>query len=319
MASVIPSAPLGTDAAAGRPQGLGASAGAGPDEAAAERRFRFELAAHPGSPAQARRLTRARLTGWSVCEDTCDTAALVVSELVTNAIVHTASDIVVCELHDGDDLVRIAVRDQGCAPGEPHPSPQRPEEEHGRGLILVEALCHSWGAQEHGPGLLVWADLPRTADVPRAPAEPCDSLGFDAIAPHPCDLGGLLDAQDAFHTGPAGPSAGHATPRGDLGWGARPKPGTGDDPADEDESAEQRLPAQAGPAATRPHPAAGAGVLAARVTPQWHRTADHDAVEGRDARHGRASGHPVAALPAAALPLPQLPHPLEHGRERGRT
>ncbi len=131
MASVIPSAPLGTDAAAGR-LGLGAAAGAVPGGAAAERRFRFELAAHPGSPAQARRLTRARLSGWSVCEDTCDTAVLVVSELVTNAIVHTASSHIVCELHDGDDLVRIAVRDEGCAPGEPHPSPQRPDEEHGR-------------------------------------------------------------------------------------------------------------------------------------------------------------------------------------------
>lgn len=111
MASVIPSAPLGTDAAAGS-LGLGAAMGAGASgAAAAERRFRFELAAHPGSPSQARRLTRARLSGWAVCEDTCDTAALVVSELVTNAIVHTASRHIVCELHDADDLVRIAVRE----------------------------------------------------------------------------------------------------------------------------------------------------------------------------------------------------------------
>ncbi|CAL9425148.1 ATP-binding protein [Streptomyces griseomycini] len=199
MASVIPSAPLGTDAAAG-PLGLGAASGAAPAGAAAERRFRFELAAHPGSPAQARRLTRARLTGWSVCEDTCDTAALVVSELVTNAIVHTASRHIVCELHDGDDLVRIAVRDEGCAPGQPRANTrQRPEDEHGRGLLLVDALCHAWGAHEHGPGLLVWADLPRKADAPRDPAEP----------------------------------------RNDLGWGARPKPGpprgSGDGDGDGDE------------------------------------------------------------------------------------
>ncbi|MEU0190364.1 ATP-binding protein [Streptomyces afghaniensis] len=194
MASVIPSAPLGTDAAAG-PYGLGASPEAGPVGAAAERRFRFELAAHPGSPAQARRLTRARLTGWSVCEDTCDSAALVVSELVTNAIVHTASTHIVCELHDGDDLVRIAVRDEGCAPGRPHTAGRaRPEEEHGRGLLLVDALCESWGAHEHGPGLLVWAELPREEDTPRDPAEP----------------------------------------RNDLGWGARPKPGPSDDSGDGD-------------------------------------------------------------------------------------
>ncbi|MFI6805951.1 ATP-binding protein [Streptomyces luteogriseus] len=197
VASVIPSAPLGTDAAASLP-GLGAATAETSLGAAAERRFRFELAAHPGSPAQARRLTRARLTGWSVCEDTCDSAALVVSELVTNAIVHTASTHIVCELLDGDDLVRIAVRDEGCAPGQPHAASRtRPEEEHGRGLLLVDALCHSWGAHENGPGLLVWAELPRTADT--------------------------LDVPD----GPAGP-------RSDLGWGARPKRDPSEDPDDGD-------------------------------------------------------------------------------------
>lgn len=188
---MTPSASLGTDAAEDRkrlrasgdphpadrdphpgvrdphPVDRASSPEAGPlrPEAAAERRFRFELAAHPGSAAKARRLTRDRLTGWSVADDTCDTAALVVSELVTNAIVHTASRQIVCELHDDDELVRIAVRDEGCAPGEPHPSPQRPEEEHGRGLLLVAAMCSAWGAQETGPGLLVWAELPRAADA----------------------------------------------------------------------------------------------------------------------------------------------------------
>ncbi|WP_280852131.1 MULTISPECIES: ATP-binding protein [unclassified Streptomyces] len=198
MASVIPSPSLGTDAAEDHPQGLGAAAGTDLSGSVARRRFRFELAAHPGSPAQARRLTRARLTHWSVCEDTCDSAALVVSELVTNAIVHTASSRVVCELHDNDDLVRIAVRDEGCAPGEPHPSPQRGEEEHGRGLLLVDSLCHAWGAHEHGPGLLVWAELPRKADEPRE----------------------------------------DAGPRNDLGWGARPKPVPAGEPGQGDEPAE---------------------------------------------------------------------------------
>ncbi|MFD5537485.1 ATP-binding protein [Streptomyces sp. NPDC127079] len=179
MASVIPSAPLGTDAVGDRP-GLGAAAAVVPVGGGAERRFRFELAAHPGSPAQARRLARARLTGWSVCADTCDTALLVLSELVTNAIVHTASSRVVCELHDGDDTVRIAVHDEGCAPDEPHPSPQRPEEEHGRGLLLVEALCRAWGAQEHGSGLLVWAELPRGTDAAGGIVTPSDDLGWGA-------------------------------------------------------------------------------------------------------------------------------------------
>ncbi|MFE2512500.1 ATP-binding protein [Streptomyces naganishii] len=251
---MIPSPPLGTDAAAGL-TGLGAPTGAGPHGSDAGRRFRFELAAHPGSPAQARRLTRARLTGWAVCEDTCDTAALVVSELVTNAIVHTASTRVVCELQDGADLVRIAVRDEGCAPGEPHPSPQRPEEEHGRGLLLVDALCRAWGAQEHGPGLVVWADLPRAAAAPGAP-ESCEphevGVPHGTAAPHEIRVPHGTDAPheirmphetdvpheirvprgtDAPHTMcvPHGSDAPHpmCAPHevsDDLGWGARPKP-----------------------------------------------------------------------------------------------
>jgi hypothetical protein len=118
-----------------------------------------------------------------VCEDTCDTAALVVSELVTNAIVHAAGERVVCELHDGDDLVRIAVRDEGCAPGEPHASPQRPEEEHGRGLLLVAAVSRAWGAQDTGPGMLVWAELERSADGPAPDTEGRSDLGWSAKKP----------------------------------------------------------------------------------------------------------------------------------------
>ncbi|MFD5515082.1 ATP-binding protein [Streptomyces sp. NPDC127066] len=195
MASVIPSAPLGTDAAEDR-SGLRAAMGQRP-HAAAERRFRFELAAHPGSVAQARRLARSRLAGWAVCEDTCDTAILVVSELVTNAIVHAAGQSVICELRDADDVVRIAVCDEGCAPGEPHPSPQRPDEEHGRGLLLVAAVSRAWGAQDTGPGLLVWAEIPHSAD--RA-----ENTGRE----------------------PGSPEAGIG-PRADLGWSAKKPPNDG--------------------------------------------------------------------------------------------
>ncbi|MEV5353037.1 ATP-binding protein [Streptomyces sp. NPDC052693] len=277
VASVIPSAPLGTDAAAG-PLGPGAAVGAGPLGPAAGRRFRFELAAHPASPAQARRLTRARLTGWSVCEDTCDSAALVVSELVTNAIVHTASTHIVCELHDGDDLVRIAVRDEGCAPGRPHPAGRtRPEEEHGRGLLLVDALCHAWGAHEHGPGLLVWAELPRTTDTPQDPAAAFDDPGWGGAPDDP-------QLEDPGTSRPAGADPGE--PRGDLGWGARPKRGPSGDPGDEPDGGEDTRQAR-------------------------HRARPHTRHQApRPARHSA----PHAARPAdAAAEVP----PQERRRERG--
>lgn len=164
-----------------------------------------------------------------MCADTCDTAALVMSELVTNAIVHTASSRVVCELHDHDDTVRIAVRDEGCAPGEPHPSPQRPDEEHGRGLLLVDALCRAWGAQEHGPGLLVWADLARRTDAAQGTVEPCNDLGWGPRSkPGPAPApGDEEEAQARNPTRPVvrprrGPAPHGTTPAVERRTGARP-------------------------------------------------------------------------------------------------
>jgi hypothetical protein len=106
----------------------------------------------------------------------------------------------VCELHDRDDVVRIAVRDEGCAPGGPHPSPQRPEEEHGRGLLLVAAVSRAWGAQDTGPGLLVWAELERAAGGP--------------------------DSDTGTHSDPVW-SATDTEARSDLGWSAKKPPADG--------------------------------------------------------------------------------------------
>ncbi|MFP3990575.1 ATP-binding protein [Streptomyces sp. E11-3] len=132
-----------------------------------DRRCRFELAARPDSVPRARRLTRDRLAGWSIADETCDVAALVVSELVTNAVVHTASRLIVCELwDDATHTVRIVVRDEGPGPGVPAPHPARDgHEDHGRGLLLVDAVSSAWGTTEAGPGLglVVWAELPREA------------------------------------------------------------------------------------------------------------------------------------------------------------
>ncbi|ASY35509.1 MULTISPECIES: ATP-binding protein [unclassified Streptomyces] len=151
-----------------------------------ERCASFELAAHPGSAAQARRLTRAQLDGWSAPEETCEAAILIVSELVTNALVHTGSRHILCELReiepheraprpspdplrraggasgpaDGARL-RIAVRDEGQCGRQPASPRQDPQDEHGRGLFLVSAMSLSWGTQEaeQGSGLVVWAEL----------------------------------------------------------------------------------------------------------------------------------------------------------------
>lgn len=123
------------------------------------RRFAFELPARTESVSRARRLAEERLILWGCDGDIRDTVALIVSELVTNAVVHTASARIVCELREGEDRLRIAVRDEG-GPAGPRMR-DCGEEERGRGLILVDALCASWGADRtgHGTAQIVWAEL----------------------------------------------------------------------------------------------------------------------------------------------------------------
>ncbi|WP_414721117.1 ATP-binding protein [Streptomyces sp.] len=130
------------------------------------RRFTFELPARTVSVARARALADERLTLWGCGEDVRDTVVLVVSELVTNAVVHTASARVVCELREGHDRLRIAVHDEGGPAG-----PRIRDcgaEERGRGLLLVDAVCSAWGADPtgHGTGRVVWAELAHGTELP---------------------------------------------------------------------------------------------------------------------------------------------------------
>ncbi|NBM16946.1 ATP-binding protein [Streptomyces sp. GC420] len=130
------------------------------------RQYAFELPAAAASVCTARRLTRSRLTRWDLCEDVCETATLVMSELVTNAVVHTASELIMCELHNGERNIRIAVRDQGFGTRGPLVRRTPPADEHGRGLLLVAAVSSAWGTHEVAPGsgLVVWAELPHSAE-----------------------------------------------------------------------------------------------------------------------------------------------------------
>ncbi|MFE7756835.1 ATP-binding protein [Streptomyces sp. NPDC057429] len=124
-------------------------------------RYCFALPAHPESVAGARRLTKDRLEEWRLCGETYDAAVLIVSELVTNAVVHTASARVVCELRCSGGRLRVSVQDQGHQPGGPRLS-LTADDEHGRGLLLVDSMSAAWGSLDagNGSGRIVWAELP---------------------------------------------------------------------------------------------------------------------------------------------------------------
>ncbi len=110
------------------------------------------------SVAVARQFVRTTLTDWEVDAEPLDVAVLCVSELVTNAIIHTDAS---CEvrllLHGG--VVTAGVRDSGPSGGRATAPGGDPLAVHGRGLRLVEALCARWGSDRDLEGLTVWCEI----------------------------------------------------------------------------------------------------------------------------------------------------------------
>lgn len=123
----------------------------------------FHLPALRTSVPEARRRVSALLREWNAAQPVCDDVELVVSELFTNAVRHTDSEKVSCELRLIGAHIRIEITDQG-RPGTsaPHVQPGSVDQECGRGLFLVGALSDGWGSRptDSGKGRVVWADLP---------------------------------------------------------------------------------------------------------------------------------------------------------------
>lgn len=104
----------------------------------------------------ARRLTATTLDG--VADGLADDAELVVTELVTNAVLHGASPIHL-RVRGRRHRVRIEVSDSGQSlPLRPH---RRSDGMTGRGLEVIESLATSWGMEPTAEGKLVWAELGR--------------------------------------------------------------------------------------------------------------------------------------------------------------
>ena len=117
----------------------------------------LELPAHLGSVSDARQFVRERLALHGVAE-TAETALLLTSELVTNAIVHAAGGARLCITLEGGS-VRVTVQDPSDAL--PHHREAAAGAMNGRGLTLVARLSQRWGVDDLGPGRgkTVWFEL----------------------------------------------------------------------------------------------------------------------------------------------------------------
>jgi anti-sigma regulatory factor (Ser/Thr protein kinase) len=132
-------------------------------------RYAFSVASMrvPGDrsgAAQARHFVRDTLGEWGIDGDVLDDCQLLVSELVTNSILHARSEALV-SLERSPESLRVSVCDASSAP--PEPRVCGPDDVAGRGLLLVERLARRWGVVADGGGKCVWFEVDPRAIRPR--------------------------------------------------------------------------------------------------------------------------------------------------------
>ncbi|MCW2792834.1 MAG: hypothetical protein JWO76_1932 [Nocardioides sp.] len=113
------------------------------------------LRPHPASVGEARGLVRDELARAGR-EDLVDTAELLVSEVVTNALVH-AGTVIGLRAWVGDAGLRVEVDDGSLQL--PAPRNNSTLAGTGRGLRLLQGMVDRWGAQPRDDGKTVWFEL----------------------------------------------------------------------------------------------------------------------------------------------------------------
>ena len=193
-------------------------------------RDQLELAVTPAAVRVARHWIAGRLACASppVGPDLIDTAVLVVSELVTNAVRAVGGDPgypaagpagpgrVAVGVAAGARLVRIEVHDSARAPLPPSRH-GADTDETGRGLTVVEAVSLCWGWEPGPLGKVVWCEL-AVAAADRVSAVPgeCGAPG-ESGAPRESAAPGMSGATARF--GPEPGAGNDAAPDGaDPGW-----------------------------------------------------------------------------------------------------
>ena len=98
-------------------------------------------------------------------------AVLLVSELVSNAVLHTADSGPSLELRIATAEARLRIEVLDCDPRPPQPRTPGPQDDSGRGFLLVETLADDWGVSQTETGKSVWIELRTGADP--GPVAPC--------------------------------------------------------------------------------------------------------------------------------------------------
>ncbi|ETA00145.1 hypothetical protein CcI6DRAFT_04430 [Frankia sp. CcI6] len=162
------------------------------------------------------------LTAWQVPPGTIEAAALAVTELSANAITAGTGDDIAIRLSAALDHVLIEIWNNGTT-GQPQRQQPTADDEHGRGLLLVDALAENWGAYATpSGGTVAWAriaggtvviepsphEAPLAGRVPTAYPEPARPVVFRTDEETLRRVADRLRALDTWHDTPALSSAG---------------------------------------------------------------------------------------------------------------
>jgi hypothetical protein len=122
---------------------------------------RTSIALRPDAqaPALARQYVVDTCTDWGVTR-VAKLASLIASELVTNAVIHARTPALMA-LRLGNNTLDVSVRDNDPRPMyRPAPGLTGAHEgEHGRGLLILDAMADQWGSHPTADGKVVWATI----------------------------------------------------------------------------------------------------------------------------------------------------------------
>ncbi|MBD9724572.1 SpoIIE family protein phosphatase [Streptomyces caniscabiei] len=118
--------------------------------------------AEPERIAGARQQVRELLHDWT-CGDQVDSAVLLVSEMLTNVLVHTDADaLLVAEMTGDGGKRRMRIEVTDASDDLPHKRHPGELASSGRGLVLMDVLADAWGVDPRGDGKSIWFELYET-------------------------------------------------------------------------------------------------------------------------------------------------------------
>lgn len=129
------------------------------------RTLRIHLPAQPTSAAAARRHVKAVIDAWDLGIDAY-IAALLTSELITNALMHALSEdeTIQLEITSAANWILVCVHDSSRS--EPVLMRTPPDAEDGRGLQLLANLSTDWGFRQTATGKAVYFTLEGDEETP---------------------------------------------------------------------------------------------------------------------------------------------------------